>query len=76
MLGCGINCPVAEVQVGLVIVLYSFKLLFVKAKSGLVLSNTWVSYIQRESKEVPEVVLRILVKLGVADQNTFFVIKF
>ena len=47
-----------------------------KAKSGLVLSNTWVSYIQRESKEVPEVVLRILVKLGVADQNTFFVIKF
>jgi len=37
----------------------------VKARSGLMLNNTWVSLNQGESKKVPEMVLRILVKPGV-----------
>jgi len=57
--------------------LYSFKLLVVKARrSGLVFNNTWVSLIERESKKVSKVVLRICVKPGVKGKNTFFLIKF
>jgi len=58
------------------IYLYSFKLLFVKVKSDLVLNNTWIFLYSRESKIVSEVVRRIFVWPRVIGQNTCFVIKF